>query len=300
MDNTLSSFNTAAQLQAYVCEVLSKSEQLNEFGVQFIAENSLDIEYQIKNALQRQGLACVVMTPDMEYQGHNGADVAWTVKGLTLQIVEYVPVNRASNKAKIATGMDVANYCVDYLGGPQCAGDFGTFCPVGIEQGEEESLLVTKATFDCTILGDIGGGFDWDGEHAVFSPYIKAEYVDGELSTKMNELTIEKLSFEEYLKRLDDDETLLSNRFYVTEPEYVTGFGKRVVEVNDPIEDEDAVNKRYADSTYIQANHIPDIAIPGLIWSFALSAGEIVLSSYIKDMYVSEMKTDVVFTENEI
>lgn len=41
-------------------------------GCTFLAENSLDIEYQLKDALNRQGLACVVMTPKATYQGHNG------------------------------------------------------------------------------------------------------------------------------------------------------------------------------------------------------------------------------------
>jgi hypothetical protein len=300
MDEALSSFNTAAQLQEYVCELLSKSEHLKNLGVSFFAENRLDIEFQIKNALQKQGLACVVMTPNLEYQGHNGADVAWTAKGLTLQIVEYVPVNRASNKKDVATGMDIANYCTNYLGGPQCAGDFGTFCPVSIEQGEEENLLVSKATFDCTILGDIGGGFDWDGEHVIFSPYTKTTFIDGNLSSKINELEIERLSFEEYLRRLDNDENLLSNRFYVTTPEYVTGFGKRIVEVADPIDDEDAVNKKFADATYIQTYNIPDIAIEGLSWTFALSAGEIVLSANVSKMKADNIATNLLSFGEEV
>ena len=294
MDNTLSSFNTAAQLQEYICDVLSKSEHLQNLGIQFFAENRLDIEYQIKNALQKCGLACIVMTPNLEYQGHDGSNVAWTAKGLTLQIVEYVPVNRAKNKNDIATGLDIANYCVDYLGGPQCAGDFGTFSPVGIEQGEEESLLVSKATFDCTILGSINGTFDWDGEHIIFTPYTKTTYIDGEISSTISNLQIEKLSFEDYLKKLDNDEVLLSNRIYVTTPEYVTGFGKRIVEVDDPIEDEDALNKRYADKTYMQTNNIPDIGIPGLSWSFMLSAGHVILSANAENLSVMNLDTNII------
>ena len=171
----LSSYNAAAQLQEYVCDALSKSDWLSSLGINFYPENSKDIEYQIKNALTKQGLACIVMTPELVYQGHDGADICWDAKNLTLQIVEFPPVNRASNKLSVVTALDVANFCENYLGGPQCGDNFGKFCPVKIEQGEDEGLLVVKAVFDTTIMGQIGGKFDWDGTHVILNPYLDRE-----------------------------------------------------------------------------------------------------------------------------
>ena len=69
----LSAFTNLFQnLQDYVVGILNNDEILQQMGCTFLAENSLDIEYQLKDALNRQGLACVVMTPKATYQGHNG------------------------------------------------------------------------------------------------------------------------------------------------------------------------------------------------------------------------------------
>ena len=179
----LSSYNVAAKVQEYVCEALNNSPYLSSLGISFYAENRQDIEYQIKNALTKQGIACIVTTPEMTYQGHDGADMAWDIKNLTLQIAEYVPVSRAKNKLSATTGLDIANFCQNYLGGPQCAEDFGKFCPVKIEQGEDSGLLVTKATFDTMVVGSVGVKWEWDGTHVVESPYLSRSELDS-LSTE--------------------------------------------------------------------------------------------------------------------
>lgn len=111
---------------------MSASEWLQQLSVNFFPENAKDIDYQIKNALAKQGLACVVMTPNLEYQGHDGTDIAWDAKDLTLQIAEYTPINRASNKLSVVTGLDLAVFAQNYLGGPQCAEEFGRFCPKAV------------------------------------------------------------------------------------------------------------------------------------------------------------------------
>lgn len=58
------------------------------------------------------------MTPQMSYIGHDGADVNYDVRGLTIQVVENVALNRASNRVSCVTGLDIAHYCEAYLGGP--------------------------------------------------------------------------------------------------------------------------------------------------------------------------------------
>lgn len=171
MAQLISSYNVAHQLQNYVCEALSASEWLQRLSVEFFPENAKDIDFQIKNALRRQGLACIVMTPNLQYQGHNGTDIAWDAKDLTLQIAEFTPVNRASNKLSVVTGLDLAVFAQNYLGGPQCAEQFGKFCPKAIQQSEEGGLLITKATFDTTVLGSIPGPYEWDGHHVITVPW---------------------------------------------------------------------------------------------------------------------------------
>lgn len=64
----LSAFTNLFQnLQDYVVSILNSDEILQQMGCTFLAENSLDIEYQLKDALNKQGLACVVMTPKATY-----------------------------------------------------------------------------------------------------------------------------------------------------------------------------------------------------------------------------------------
>ena len=56
------------QAQEQVCEALNNDDILSG-KVTFIPENSKDIDYEIKNAMGRQGIVGVVMTPDATYQG---------------------------------------------------------------------------------------------------------------------------------------------------------------------------------------------------------------------------------------
>lgn len=190
-NNRITDYNCATELQNYICSALSASEWLQSLSVSFYPENSKDIEYEIKNSLQRQGLACVVMTPKFSYIGHDGSNCAWDAKDITLNIAEYVPVNRASNKLSCVTGLDIANYVAEYIGGPQGAISFGKFCPKAIEQREDGPLLVTNITFDCSTIGDLSGVFDWDEEQhgVVISPYA--------LESDLNDLSANVLDLSE-------------------------------------------------------------------------------------------------------
>ena len=46
---------------------MNEDEILQKMGATFFAENSLDIEYEVKTALAKTGLACLVMTPKANY-----------------------------------------------------------------------------------------------------------------------------------------------------------------------------------------------------------------------------------------
>ena len=156
-EQPLSAYNVFHELQQNICDIMNKSQVLKDANIEFIAENRLDIDYQIKESLKKQGMAAVVMTPNATYLGHNGTSEAYQLDDLTIQFVEYTPINRAKNKASVVTGLDLANYTSEILGGPNSVIGFGKLCPKGIEQGEDGGLLVTKLTFNTYIEnGDTG------------------------------------------------------------------------------------------------------------------------------------------------
>ena len=156
-EQPLSAYNVFHELQQNICDIMNKSQVLKDSNIEFIAENRLDIDYQIKESLKKQGMAAVVMTPNATYLGHNGTSEAYQLDDLTIQFVEYTPINRAKNKASVVTGLDLANYTSEILGGPNSVIGFGKLCPKGIEQGEDGGLLVTKLTFNTYIEnGDTG------------------------------------------------------------------------------------------------------------------------------------------------
>ena len=153
----LSSYNVCYQIQQDICDIMNKSPVILSAGIEFIAEDSQSIDYQIKKSLQKQGMACLVMTPSLNYIGHTGTSEAYQLDHLTIYVVEYTPINRASNRAVVCTGNDLANYTSELLGGPNAVIGFGKLCPNGIEQGEDGGLLVTKLTFRTYIEnGDTG------------------------------------------------------------------------------------------------------------------------------------------------
>ena len=136
---------------------MNKSPVILSAGIEFIAEDSQSIDYQIKESLKKQGIACLVISPSLNYIGHNGTSEAYQLDDLTIQFVEYTPINRAKNKESVITGLDLANYTSELLGGPNAVIGFGKLCPNGIEQGEDGGLLVTKLTFSTYVEnGDTG------------------------------------------------------------------------------------------------------------------------------------------------
>ena len=150
-EQPLSAYNVFHELQQEICDVLNKSQILTANNVQFIPENRCDIDYQIKNSLKKQGLACVCLTPNARYLGHTGTNSAYQLDDLTLQIVEYTPINRAKNQQSVITGLDLANYCAEILAGPNSVIGFGNINTKSIEQGEDNGLLVTKAIFQTAL-----------------------------------------------------------------------------------------------------------------------------------------------------
>ena len=168
------------QIQEYVCEILNNNPDFKDWGIVFYPENALDIDFQIKNAMSKQGLACVVMTPTLNYQGHDALTQTFTLDDLTIQVVENTIINRARLKKEgkeFGTALDVASKASDILAGPQ-SGHFGEFTTKRIEQGEDGNLVVAKSVFGTTMYKQVEGIIEWDDEgHKVEIPFVTKEQI---------------------------------------------------------------------------------------------------------------------------
>lgn len=150
--------SSLTEMQQEVCNILNADTWMQNHGAHFYPENALDIDFQIRNALDKQGLSCVVMTPKMTFQGHaknyQGIDknaLAVTIDELLVEIVEQPTINRARQTA--ATALDVAIKAANLL----CGLDTDTknvFNNPRIEQGEANNLLTCQLRTSCTILLD--------------------------------------------------------------------------------------------------------------------------------------------------
>lgn len=194
----LSAFrNLFGDLQEYVVGILNQDELIDAMGAKFTSENALDVEYEVKDALAKTGMACVVMTPTATYQGHNGIQQTFTCDELTLQIVENPVVHRPwlkKNGLAHGTGLDVAKAASDRLAGPQ-GGHFGQFTTKRIQEAEQSGLLVVTATFGCTVYetlsavpsGDISG-------HWTEVPFVRmselSDWIDDYLSSHMPQVDV--------------------------------------------------------------------------------------------------------------
>lgn len=139
------------QVQDQVAAQLRASEALSACPV--YAEDQKDLEFQIKNALGRQGLVIVVTTPKATYMGKlDDTSVAWQLDQLEIDCVENVPVNRGKKEGYL-TGQEAAMKVFDVLcplDGPQ----EGQICPVSYEQGQDSGLLVSRCVLKCLVTGD--------------------------------------------------------------------------------------------------------------------------------------------------
>lgn len=167
----LSSYNICYQIQQDICDVMNQSPVILSAGLEYIPEDSQTVDYKIKESLKKQGMACVVMTPSLNYLGHNGTTQAYQMDELVVQFVEYTPINRASNREIIVTGNDLASYTSELLAGPNAVIGFGKLNTKSIEQGEDNGLLVTKLTFQTYVEnGDTGP--------IIYVPFVSREEME--------------------------------------------------------------------------------------------------------------------------
>lgn len=141
------------QAQEQVCETLNNDEVLSG-KVTFISENSKDIDYEIKNAMGRQGIVGVVMTPEATYQGiTDKGEQVWDLRDFTVQVVENPIVNRGQPNYANITALDAVSRATEVLADPRF-GLFGQYCPTTIEQGEDTGLIVAQCKFNVQVKSE--------------------------------------------------------------------------------------------------------------------------------------------------
>ena len=148
MMSTITNKSILWQAQEIVADILNADAELSG-KVTFIPENQKDIDFQLKNALGRQGIVGIVMTPKAEYRGtYQGESLVWELKDFTVQVVENPVVNRPV--ASSITALDAAMRAMDCLADP-LRRMFATYNPHQVEQGEDNGLIVAQAKFDSLI-----------------------------------------------------------------------------------------------------------------------------------------------------
>ena len=268
------------QIQEYVCEILNNNPDFKDWGIVFYPENALDIDFQIKNSMSKQGLACVVMTPTLNYQGHDALTQTFTLDDLTIQVVENTIINRARLKKEgkeFGTALDVASKASDILAGPQ-SGHFGEFTTKRIEQGEDGNLVVAKAVFGTTMYKQVDGIIEWDDNgHKVEIPFVTKEQIKNledevvhlqdlvigfdteEIKTKVNELEQATNRIEVEITSLADVYQPIGN--YLTPDDLIPYALKNEIptKVSQLVNDSEFINKNQVDWDLI--NDKPNVAL---------------------------------------
>ena len=141
--------NILDEVQHYVADKLNADPQLS--ACHFIAENRRDVEFEIKQALGKQGVVGLVMTPKATFAGaYMDTSLAWQLDELEIDIVENVLINRGKKDGGYITGQDAAMRLFDVLCPLSGEGE-GKFCPVSLEEGEDGNLIVNKCILKCLV-----------------------------------------------------------------------------------------------------------------------------------------------------
>lgn len=143
--------------------------------VNFYSENIRDIEFQIQNALGRQGIVGIVMTPQLDYQGHNSKEPIYSMPDFTIQICENPIVNRAqTNNMTAHEAIILASELLVNVKNKVGLPIFGTFTPTSISiQEMDETILVAEAKFECTFA--LSSTDEDDDTISADSSYITAQ-----------------------------------------------------------------------------------------------------------------------------
>ena len=141
--------NLFEDVQQYVADKLNADSQLSGL-CSFIPEERKDIDFEIKNALGRQGICGLVLTPKATFAGNfEDKSLVWQIDELEIDVVENVTVNRGKRDGYI-TGQAASMRLFDVLC-PLSGDNVGQFLPVTYEEGEDGNLLVNKCVLKCLV-----------------------------------------------------------------------------------------------------------------------------------------------------
>ena len=141
--------NLFENVQQYVADKLNADSQLSGL-CSFIPEERKDIDFEIKNALGRQGIVGLIMVPRATFAGNfEDKSLVWQIDELEIDVVENVTVNRGKRDGYI-TGQAASMRLFDVLC-PLSGDNVGKFLPVTYEEGEDGNLLVNKCVLKCLV-----------------------------------------------------------------------------------------------------------------------------------------------------
>lgn len=137
---------TINDFQASIASTLTADPYMAERVVTFVPETLKDIIYEVEANIRNQGINATVMTPDLQFQGLTDVgDPVYTINNLTIQVGEYVTVNR--NKPSYGTGQDVALRASAVL----LAAYPQKMVPTAIKTTVRNELLIVTLTFKTAI-----------------------------------------------------------------------------------------------------------------------------------------------------
>ena len=226
----LANDNLITQTQTQVAEILNADSDLSAIGL--LIENRFDIETEIQTKLKKQGICGIIMTPTLTFQGisDDHKDIVYQCDNLTIQITEYVPINRAKNKPSCQTSQDIAIKVADVLGSPSYT-NWQNFQVVDIQTGEDNGLLVSKVTVQCLVRGDLS---------ALPSPYDPSVKIPYALKTQLDELSvyfekqISSIPIVDAYTKTESDDKFQPKGDYATKS-YVQTYTSAIVDYNDTL-----------------------------------------------------------------
>lgn len=158
------------QVQDFIADQLNADPQLSALGIEFLPEHRLDIEYEIKNNLGKQGTVGIVNTLKGTYGGHNGSTNAWEIEA-EVDVLENPPVRRAQmKKMGLSAGStaDILDWVQESMCGPSSP-TYGKFCAMSQELGEDRGIIVGRSIMKTFAIADVSAVVS--GEHQWICPY---------------------------------------------------------------------------------------------------------------------------------
>lgn len=176
------------QVQDFIADQLNTDPQLSALGIEFLPEHRLDIEYEIKNNLGKQGTVGIVNTLKGTYGGHNGSTNAWEIEA-EVDVLENPPVRRAQmKKMGLSAGStaDILDWVQESLCGPSSP-TYGKFCAMSQELGEDRGIIVGRSIMKTFAIADVSAVVS--GEHQWVCPYAllsDLEQLSGEIEADLS------------------------------------------------------------------------------------------------------------------